>query len=846
MKLSLNLAQYFSNVDLKATGLPEIIRSIGFQLGAIEEVTEYGKVYDGIVVAKVVSCEKHPNADKLSVCIIDDGGHTQNVERDENDNVRVVCGAPNVRPGLTVAWIPPGVVVPSTASKDPFTLTPKDIRGVVSNGMLASLAELAISDNHDGILEIDENEVGEELSMPGMEFKKLYNLDDVVIDLENKMFTHRPDCFGVLGIARELAGIQGQAFKSPDWYSDLLLSDGDGEQSNGLPLDVKVEDQNLVPRFMAVAIRGVEVKPSPIWLQSCLTKAGVKPINNIVDLTNYYAQLTGQPMHAYDYDKVAQLSGGSPTLIARQARDGDKIELLNGKTIKVESPTIVISTDRQVIGIGGVMGGKSTEVDNQTKNVIIECANFDMYSIRRTSMKYGLFTDAVTRYTKGQSVVQCDRVLQKIVQDICHQSSAKIASKFLDVKVGEKNNPVISIGIDFINSRLGSNLSAQEISRLLTNVEIGVRINDATIEVEAPFWRTDLEISEDIIEEIGRLYGYDKLPVRLPRRSITPTDINKSIQLKDGIRDIMAQAGANEVLTYTFVHGKIIEDAGQAKELAVALSNALSPDVQLYRLSLLPSLIDKVHPNLKSGHKEFGIFELNKVHIRNEVNENGVPVGFDRLGFVFAADDKVAKAKYYGSGYYQAKHYLDYLSSKLNIKLSLTGLNDWEDSSELNKQALLVFDKNQSSVILADDKLIGFVGTFKSSVSRAFKLPAFCAGFELDTERLLELAGGSKYEQLSKFPYSDQDITFMVDEKIKHASLIELISASLEKAREDHGYNWRLETIDIFAPENSKTKNLTFRIRLSHNNKTLVTSEVNSLLLQIENLCSNTFNTKRV
>ncbi|MFO0920189.1 MAG: phenylalanine--tRNA ligase beta subunit-related protein, partial [Candidatus Saccharimonadales bacterium] len=304
MKLSLNMAQYYSNVDLKSVGITEIVRGIGFQLGAIEEVIEYGKIYDGIVVAKVVSCEKHPNADKLSVCKIDDGGRTQSVERDENDNVRVVCGASNVRAGVTVAWIPPGVAVPSTVNKDPFILTPKDIRGVVSNGMLASLAELAISDNHDGILEIDENEVGEELSTPGTEFKKLYNIDDIVVDLENKMFTHRPDCFGVLGVARELAGIQGQAFKSPDWYSNLLSLAEGGEQSNELPLDVKVEDQNLVPRFMAVAMRDVEVKPSPIWLQSCLTKAGVKPINNIVDLTNYYAQLTGQPMHVYDYDKV--------------------------------------------------------------------------------------------------------------------------------------------------------------------------------------------------------------------------------------------------------------------------------------------------------------------------------------------------------------------------------------------------------------------------------------------------------------------------------------------------------------------------------------------------------------
>ena len=215
MKVSLNTAKFHSNVDVMPNGLDDLVSKIGAQLGAIEEVVEYSPRYDRIVVAKVVSCQKHPNADKLSVCTIDDGGITPDVNRDEHGYVQVVCGAQNVREGLIVAWIPPGAIVPATYSKDPFVLEARELRGVISNGMLASASELGISDDHSGLLEINTEDVGEDVVAPGTPFSKLYGLDDVVIEIENKMFTHRPDCFGVLGVAREIAGIYGQTFHSP-------------------------------------------------------------------------------------------------------------------------------------------------------------------------------------------------------------------------------------------------------------------------------------------------------------------------------------------------------------------------------------------------------------------------------------------------------------------------------------------------------------------------------------------------------------------------------------------------------------------------------------------------------
>ncbi|MCA9348411.1 phenylalanine--tRNA ligase subunit beta, partial [Candidatus Saccharibacteria bacterium] len=433
MKISLNWIQDESNVDIKGLGIDEILRRIGSQLGAVEDVEDISVRYQGIVIAEVVSCEKHPNADRLNVCKLNDNGLTQDIERDENGLVQVVCGAPNVRAGLKVAWLPPGSTVPSSIPDDPFVLGVRELRGVMSNGMIASPHELAISDYHSGILELDDE------AEVGRDFAEFYGLNDTVIDLENKMFTHRPDCFGILGVARELAGITGQKFQSPSWYQgvesnfDVPLSD--------LPLEAKCET-DLVSRFTARVVEGVTVGSSAVRVQSMLTRVGVKPINNIVDLTNYYMYLTAQPTHAFDYDKVKALSSGHPTIFPRMAVQGEKLTLLGGKEITLDQGDIVIATDRQPIALAGIMGGADTEVDENTKNIIVECATFDMYSIRRSSMRHGLFTDASNRFNKGQSPYQNLRVLHKLTNDIAIQTGTKLGEviDIINCQLAEPND----------------------------------------------------------------------------------------------------------------------------------------------------------------------------------------------------------------------------------------------------------------------------------------------------------------------------------------------------------------------------------------------------------------------
>lgn len=823
MKISLHWAQQYSNVDLSKQGVDELVRKIGSQLGEVDEVIDYGPKYEGIVVAKVVTCEKHPNADKLSLCTIDDGGVVKGVERNDDGTVQVVCGAPNVRAGLCVAWLPPGATVPSTYDKDPFVLEARELRGEVSNGMLASPRELAISDDHEGILEITAEDVGEANTKPGTPLKQLYGLDDVVIDVENKMFTHRPDLFGILGDVREMAGIQGLKFESPEWYAKpAKLPKGAGS-----PVHVEVKT-DLVSRFMAISLDNVTVGPSPVWMQAGLTRVGIRPINNIVDITNFVMHLTAQPLHAYDYDKLLKVAGNKTAqLEARLSQKGDKLTLLNGKEITFADDTTVLITSNDVpVGVGGVMGGADTEVDEHTKRIVLEVATFDMYNIRRTSMKYGLFTDAVTRFNKGQSPLQNDRVLAYAIGLIEQLAKGTVSSAVADEHEKITQPASIRVQASFINERLGLDLTVDAMQKLLENVEVGVERSDNKDQliVTPPFWRTDLEIAEDIVEEIGRLYGYDHLPLELPLRDLTPTRMDDMLAFKQRIRRILAEGGANEVLTYNFVHGNLLEKVGQDPKQAFKLTNAISPDLQYYRMNLLPSLLDKVHANSKAGYDEFAIFELNKAHNKVHASDNeGLPTEFNMLAFVYTASDKLKK---HGAAFYSARRYLDYLADKLGVELT------YEPAKERDYPVFKPFDMKRTATVSVKntDVVLGLVGEFRSSITKALKLPKQTAGFEISTVDLMQHMAGSTYKALSRFPKVTQDITLKVSNDTLFQALYDFVRDNLELPVHTHA---DVEAIDVYQGKDTTTKNITLRVTLANYERTLTDKEVNKLLIDV-------------
>lgn len=862
MKISLNQIRYYQQLykwseDPVPNGVAELLTKIGAQLGGIEEAVEIGKKYEGVVIVKVVSCEQHPNADRLHVCTIDDGGITPDVKRGDDGLVQVVCGAPNVAAGVTVAWLPPGSTVPSTYDTDPFVLEARELRGVMSNGMLASPKELGIGDSHEGLLLIEEDVA------PGTPFAEKYGLKaDVIIDIENKMFTHRPDCFGWLGVAREIAGIQHMPFTSPEWYStDARIP---GLEAEELKLEVRNEIPELVPRFTAVTMSGIAVGPSPVWLQVELARVGLRPINNIVDLTNYYMLMTGQPLHAYDYDKVLAQDDGAihATLVVRKPQQGEKLTLLNGKDIEPRADAILIASATKAIGLGGVMGGADTEVDNNTKNIILECASFDMYSIRRTSMHHGIFSDAVTRFTKGQSPLQTRTVLAKIVDDIRRLCGGKVAGpvpddNHLPEEVLRRNAlyPDVTVTSGFINERLGLQLPAKDMARLLENVEFEVHVKHDTLTVRAPFWRTDIEIPEDVVEEVGRLYGFDRLPLELPMRPIIPARKDALLELKSAVRAVLSKAGANEVLTYSFVHGNALERTGQNKEIAFKLGNALSPDLQYYRVSLTPSLLEKVHPNIKAGFDEFALFELGKAHIRGEqdVFEPEVPKEVNALSLMYAA--KSAKP---GAAYYAARNYLDQLLQGFNAR----GLVRYEPlagadlhGSPWIEQMAAPYDPVRSAVLRdvtegsdTSGLIWGVVGELKASVRKACKLPDYAAGFELDPLLLLrQIGSGTRaYTPLPRYPRVTQDITLKVAAEVPYEQLYNCLQHQLA-AECSNDMLVMLKPLDIYQRQDDRLhKQVSFRLQIASYERTLTDTEVSAVLDAVANAAGAELGAERV
>jgi phenylalanyl-tRNA synthetase beta chain len=813
MRVSLNSIKQYTDVD---GSVDELVAKINQQLGGVENTINFGDIYKDAVIVKVIKCEKHPNADKLNVCKVDDGGNVKDVPRDTDGLVEVVCGAPNVKSGMMAVWLPPMSIVPASYhDEEPFVLGARELRGIVSNGMLASQKELAIGDGHDGILEIDPNEwkPSDKDIKPGVSFAQTYGLNDTIIEIENKMFTHRPDLFGQLGVAREIAGIQHKTFTSPAWYVNVP----EFNHADGLQLEVTNGAAEKVPRFMAVTIKNVKVKPSPLWLQIELVRLGGKPINNIVDVTNYIMLLTAQPTHAYDYDKLRGNKLGT-----RMAMKGEKAELLNGKTYELTEDDVVIVDGEGIVGLGGIMGGGNSEVSIETKNIVLEVANFDMYGVRKTSMRHGIFTDALTRFNKGQSPLQNPHVLNLLMMSIHDVAGGEQASSVYDEKNSMHEVVPVTVTPQFINDRLGLQLNTDEISSLLTNVEFKVQNGTEFI---PPFWRTDIELPEDIVEEVGRLYGFDKLPRVLPQRSIAPAPLNAQLQKKQLVRNELAKAGANEVLTYSFVHERTIKKAGQDKTHAFTVSNALSPDLQYYRLSLTPSLLEKVHMNQKAGFDKFALFELNKVHYKGEMSETepDVPNEDDHVACVISYAPKSAPT---GSAYFIAKRYVEQIMDTdlyELVKLSAFDLS----TDEWGAQFVAPYEPSRSAVIVKDKQIWGVVGEFKPDVQSAFKLPVCSAGFEIHLDIVKDEQ--KQYEPLSRYPSISQDISLKVPSETPFRDVYDAAMAAAGKAAGTDKVDG--ETLSIYQPDGDGTeKTITLRLTVTSFERTLTEAEMSSVI----------------
>lgn len=834
MIISVNWLKQFTDIDVS---IDELATLIGSRLVEIEAVIDLGARYKDVTIARVVTCEAIPDSDHLSVCKIDDGGKRDGVERDENGYVQVVCGAPNVREGLMVAWLPPGGIVPASATdKEPFVLGARALRGHMSNGMLASAAELAIGDDHSGIVELGHDlkvEVcGDETAVEqddnalkaGDSFAEIYELNDYLLDIENKSLTHRPDCFGIVGFAREVAAIQGKQFKTPEWLTALEPVLGDMVAVSTKQLTATIDNPELSQRYTAIVLSGAkgDVK-SPFAIQSYLARCGVRPISAVVDTTNYLMLLTGQPLHAFDYNKVVSVGGGQADIHVRTGRAGEKLELLDGRTIELAESDIVIAAGETAIGLAGAMGGANTEIDDSTTDIILESATFNLYNLRGTQMRHGIFSEAITRFTKGLPPELAAPVLASAARLIMGATGAERESDIIDAYPGKREQPQIELTLETINAVLGTDLVADRVLSTLNNVEMDVKAEGTNIVVTPSYWRNDIHIAEDVIEEIGRINGYDSIAVSLPNRDLHATDMSGFDTFAFKLRDILARGGANEVLTYSFVPERLLRSAEQDPVRAFKIVNALSHDLQYYRLSLVPSLLEKVHPNTKAGFDKFALFELNKVHDKQLADDDGLPLEPSHIALVVSDDRKEAAKQ--GAGYYGARVYLDYLGEQLGVRFSYETVDTFGSNPGNGP-----FEAGRTALVKANDKVVGVIGEFKRSVQKAFKLPQYAAGFELDAAKLYSVAPPHKpYMPIGRFPGTERDICFKVDQGVSYTALYRVVQDEIATSN----LQTHVEPVDAYQREGDTSKQITLRVYLTNLTKTIESDEAKALVDRI-------------
>jgi len=807
MIISLNWIKKFVDIDIE---VGQLIELIGSRLVEVESVVNLSEKYKDILVTRVVEASNIEGSDHLSLTKIDDGGVCGEVERDAKGLIQVVCGASNVEAGRLVAWLPPKSIVPETHGQTkPFILESRNIYGFLSNGMIASAKELDLFDEHDGILVLDEN------LTPGTSFAEAYELDDYLLDIENKSLTHRPDCFGVIGFAREVSAILGQEFKTPDWFLNLKPSVA---SDNQFEINVAILDYELSDRYQAVVMSNVDGnKKSPLLIQTYLSRVGVRPINVIVDATNYLMILSGQPLHAFDYDKFINIAGKKAEILVRAGKENEKLDLLDGKTIELTPEDIVISAGETAVALAGAMGGASTSVDENTRNIIIESATFNLYKLRATQMRHGIFSEAITRFTKGQPADLTAPVLAKATELLGEWAGASVASEVADYYANKKNQQHIKVPLAMANSVLGVDFSIKQLIDPLCQAGFQVDVvAPYTIDIISPWWRSDINIQEDVIEEIGRLSGFDNIKPTLPVRDFKAVMPHSFDIFRDKIRDILARSGANEILSYSFVHGDNLRRAFQDESNSYKIINSISPNLQYYRQSLTPSLLDLIHPNIKQGYDEFAIFELNKTHSKKDgLNEESVPVERDSLALVYASkNDKP------GSPYYQARHLLQYLLSQLNVALSFEKVESNCDATELSPFEPLRTVK----LVNESGQAVGYLGEYKKAVVKNFKLPSQVAGFEINISLLFDEFNKTDfdYQPVSKYPSTERDLCFKVENDINYEKIIN----SIRKTLDESGLNYEISPIDIYQAESSSTKNITVRIKLNSYNQTLTNSDI--------------------
>lgn len=727
MYLSLNLLKEY--VDLPKSLTPEEIgQALTMHTVEVEGIEKQSEKFEGVVVAKILEVTKHPNADRLNLAKVDNG----------QEILDIVCGAPNIEAGQLVPLAMVGCELPNG-----LVIKEAEVRGEKSCGMLCAPDELGLGDDHSGIMVLDSKaKIGKPLA-------DYLSLTDTVLEVDNKSLSNRPDLWGHAGIARELAAIFDAKYK------DYSVNEKTLKTENTEKVAVKVEDTALCPRYQALKVSGIKVEESPDWLKEKLIAAGQKPINNIVDITNYVMIELGQPMHAFDAAKV-------DNIVVRRASEGEELTTLDGEKRKLDTDMLVIADSREAIAIAGVMGGEDSEISNETTEIILEAANFDYVNIRKTSTKINLRTEASMRFEKGLDPNLTEKAINRaveIIKKICKGS--KVSSIISDEKSFNLNTGPIDLRLSWINKMVGQVIDDKKAVSILKNLGFGVEREEDKLKVTIPTWRAtrDVAIKEDILEEVIRIYGFNNISSKMPRVNLKTVDRDALLVLERRVRNFLVGAPAlSEVYNYSFVGEKQLKKMLVNYDDYIKLQNPIASHQTLLRQNLAPNLIDNVKTN-QARCDEFGLFEIGRVflNVEGDLGRGGeakvnLPYQEKRLGMVFAA--KEAKKIFS-----EAKGVIDSLFDSLNLSPLYTKMEDqveWMDS-------------DMSAQIMLNGVSVGAVFVVASGIAKNIGLKKEAVIVEIRLNDLLSLASVSEikeYEPFEKFPPLVRDLAFVVSSNI--------------------------------------------------------------------------------
>ncbi|MBO2782483.1 phenylalanine--tRNA ligase subunit beta [Staphylococcus aureus] len=789
MLISNEWLKEYVTIDDSVSNLAERITRTGIE---VDDLIDYTKDIKNLVVGFVKSKEKHPDADKLNVCQVDIG---------EDEPVQIVCGAPNVDAGQYVIVAKVGGRLPGG-----IKIKRAKLRGERSEGMICSLQEIGISSNYipksfeSGIYVFSESQV------PGTDALQALYLDDQVMEFD--LTPNRADALSMIGTAYEVAALYNTKMTKPETTSNEL------ELSANDELTVTIENEDKVPYYSARVVHDVTIEPSPIWMQARLIKAGIRPINNVVDISNYVLLEYGQPLHMFDQDAI-----GSQQIVVRQANEGEKMTTLDDTERELLTSDIVITNGQTPIALAGVMGGDFSEVKEHTSNIVIEGAIFDSVSIRHTSRRLNLRSESSSRFEKGIATEFVDEAVDRACYLLQTYANGKVLKdRVSSGELGAFITP-IDIAADKINRTIGFDLSQNDIVTIFNQLGFDTEINDDVITVQVPSRRKDITIKEDLIEEVARIYGYDDIPSTLPVfEKVTSGQLTDRQYKTRMVKEVLEGAGLDQAITYSLVSKEDATAFAMQQRQTIDLLMPMSEAHASLRQSLLPHLIEAASYNVARKNKDVKLFEIGNVFFAN--GEGELPDQVEYLSGILTGDYVVNQwqGKKETVDFYLAKGVVDRVAEKLNLEFSY------------RRADIDGLHPGRTAEILLENKVVGFIGELHPTLAADNDLKRTYV-FELNFDALMAVSVGYiNYQPIPRFPGMSRDIALEVNQNIPAADLLSTIHA--------HGGNILKDTLvfDVYQGEHLEKGKKSIAIRLNYldTEETLTDERVSKVQAEIE------------